>query len=557
MSTILKSTDPADYEEAFAEMDLEGVNTDEFIRGIQSENEADRIAQWRVINDDYATIQDDISAAVPGLVVNPQNYIALSDTDGAISDISQRIKEINNLIQTGNSEDMLLARSKIQELAGLYPDVFGSPEDYNDWDYNDFSTLKNFTTRQAHQANMLDSISLGFEDAAVDYGVENVVNFETLDADFDRLWNTSTPKMQQELLDIAGIDEVITSDDKARIMSADTVRGLRKATTTKDSVVRSYLENASDEFKEWYMAEPEAGRKSNADYFEDWVFDMLTGGPYELNEDGTIKVDSQRTLPPMNLDSSLAHRYFDWPMGTFDEEGTFTPIYSGFQAKDDDNWDGDPDYQAYSDALDERWEAYRRLDGQRPFREWFIDAQPVWDGDKVTTQDVPLESRLEEEVTPVERLETRVAEVIKTFEDVAAGTKDVSKITPTEWEEADSTSLDLLSKAGIIIEPTVKVQSDPFSGKPFGESAGFVTRRNISDYIGNNTWTEDAQGKVVFVNGQHWIIEQPVYVSSRKIITFVGVIPTSQTRKRVGTLLRLAGGTETLEWNMGKEFDPD
>lgn len=437
LANVIKSDNPDDYQGVLTDLGLEGVNIDNFMRDIRSNNILDNISAGRSIMSDYEAISNFVEGYAPGVIVDQGEYAGLFGQEGAIEDVNTRLSRVRSLVQ---ANDIPGARAELQELQKLYPDVF--PGDYSNWDPADFDTLGDFTKNKGFQGALLEMVSLaGTNEAtlfdAVDFATENLIDPETVDAKFDRLWGTLNEDQRDRLLSLSGLeDEPLTTEERARVLGADQVRGLQDTGNNVKRFIDTYLQTASDDFKVWYQ-EPD-----NADAFQKYVTDLMLGNIATIDDEtGLLKVDNRALLDPTNPDSKIAHLFLDWPYA-LDADGNYQESsadwqYTGNQPRADGNFEAiDSQYQ---ESLDNKWESYVLRGGKRTRSQWFEDSQ----GGSV---DVPLETREEAKVTPVERAEEieaargRVTDALKTGQtpetaDIIAG---YDALTPFDLSKHDT-----------------------------------------------------------------------------------------------------------------------
>lgn len=375
----LGSTNPQDYLNIAA---ANGVTmspeTAQFVAdNIASENKLDEAAAIRELNSNYYQMEKDLEGLVPGLSINGLNYNSLTPEQQA--DLRARLKEINTAIK---SNDVALAQELMAETKELYPEaVVGN---YDGWNPNDFRTFADQIAINTWTDQAKFQYNNGNIDDAAKILVNKVIDPTTVESQFAKLWETSSPERQSEILESAGLDgEPITDEEKALYMAHDMLSGMNKTTT--DEIFKSYYNNAKGveidgvPLQQWLM-EPE-----NETMTRSWIF-QVTSGPYELDENGLIVPVAGQQLPPWNPDSNNAHYFTDWAMAdSFDSEtGELNITYSGNNVYEDDNeFQTDDGYMNYRSQMDDAWEEYKKAGGGLDRQSWFEDVKPVWDGDSV------------------------------------------------------------------------------------------------------------------------------------------------------------------------------
>jgi len=346
---------------------------------IASENEADVSASLRELQRNYNEIEGDFESQVPGLAFDASAYASLTVDQQA--DVRSRISEVKRAIQ---KNDVELAQELMKELKELYPDAIIG--DYEEWNPADFRTHADNLAIQTFKADAKLLLEQGDESGAANILISKVIDPTTIDSNFEKLWETTSPAKKAELIEAAGLDgEPITSEDKAVILAQDMLSGMQTSTT--EEIFQSYFENAKGveidgvSLQEWMLI-PE-----NETLTRSWIF-QVTSGPYEIDDNGIIKPVEGQQLPPWNADSNNAHYFTDWAMAdSYDEEADEVSLtYDGNNAYDDDNeFQTSNEYMDYRSEMDKAWESYKKTPGNDLTRqEWFDSVKPVWDGETVT-----------------------------------------------------------------------------------------------------------------------------------------------------------------------------
>jgi len=444
LANTLKSDNPEDYATLLSDFGFSGVDTEQFMKDITSNNELDKQAALRSLSADYGQTQKMVSGYAPGVAVDGASWGGLDPSQ--LSDVMERLSEIQSDVSKGKPSDIETAREKLLELQSLYPDVFAG--DLSKWDPNDLSTLGDFARKEEILAGSLSLVSRGDDDGAVDLAVSSgLIDPVTAPEKFDALWDTQNDRDKRITMELAGLTEdPITLEEKTRYLAAAQVKGLKDTTDTVGQAVDQYLENASPEFKTWYQ-EP-----GNADDFNTFITNMMQGNVMTINDQGQFEVDNRQVLDPTNPDSIIAHKFLDWPYavdanGEFidpSEWGSNENVYQGNNPVTDGDFSESSGGQGYQEKMDKAWESYVARGGSRTRSEWFVDSKGG------TDFDVPVGSKEEEKITSgdiredVEQTAIDKVNALIGSEDTP-GTGDASSFTTADLLEIEE-NRDLMNK---------------------------------------------------------------------------------------------------------------
>jgi len=554
LANTLKSTNPADYARAGANMNLP-LTTDytQLAKDVASANVADNGAATRALMTDYSSMNDMISGMVPGLDVNMSLLAGLPQEQ--VADIYGRLAQIQSDLQK-SPPDKESARRRIQELQELYPNIVRG--DYAQWDPDDFNSLGAFNRKQTNMTALSSMVFQAGENIsditqASEWAAQNMVDPETFADDWGQMWETMNPSQKRKNLEFSGIDpavldengnltEPLTDDEMKASLGGDLVRGIRESTNQTQLALNSMMSD-NPQLKEWVLASPE-----NENQMKAYLHSMLTGNVASLDENGNLKVDGGKILDPTNPDSDIAHYFFDWPVG-FNAAGEWSDdptqwIYSGNQPLSDKNFTAPADV-AYQENVSSSWENYQRLGGEKNRMEWFTAAKPDVNGKP--TESVPLTLTSDDFPTDVDLQRQFEIDTQKQVTDaVSAG--DLSGITDLAvWKQIANTpalmSQILPMMEDLSAEPKYLRMRDWAAS---GLRADVVLAETDDKSIKQGTSAGSGQGSVVNING-----------TPHRIVQYRTKLDTTGDNERIGeyTVLNLQDGSKRVISTGWKETD--
>jgi len=339
--------------------------------GLGTENAL--IAAGREILGNYDQLENDLEGMVPGLNVYGSAFAGLDQ--GQQADVSDRIEQIGRLLEQNRVED---ARNLLIETQTLYPNTIKG--DYTEWDPRDFRTLEGIGTSNAVKVEISNLVTQGDFSGAMELWKDSELNPLTINEDYTRLIETSSPDRIDRILERAGLTEIpITEDEMGDFLAADAVMGISPSPNEK--VFDAIYTDAGPELREFLMT------PDGADATRNWIFNVGIGN-FEFDADGNLVPDQDRLLPPWDPNSIDSHYFSDWPLATSinEETGELDITYDGYEPLAGDNdMQSDGGYITYTEEINKAWEAYTNgTTNPVSRRQWFEDVKPVWDGKSLT-----------------------------------------------------------------------------------------------------------------------------------------------------------------------------